>query len=216
MNVEIQQALDDVYKYGSMVGDIVKSIANSLTYLDSLRPGEARVEIAKAIDSDTKADRYRRKLIESRITEVRDSIARSYLINILRMLDRVAEWAKESVRYLDLIPYMEIPSTVKLSVQEMVTASVVGMERVIEALNSIRKGDYSSAATICEEVEHIEEKVDEMLHKARKNLIAYSSRIQDHIAAVFLKDFIESIENVTDYEEDAADIIRALAIYLKH
>ncbi|MCS7112050.1 MAG: DUF47 family protein [Ignisphaera sp.] len=216
MNLEIQQMLDDVHKYSHMVGDIVRSIANSLTYLDSFRPGEARVELAKSIDIDTKADRYRRGLIEGRLTAIKDSIARGYILSLLRMLDRVAEWAKESMRYLDLIPYMEIPSSIKLSIQEMVAASVKGIERIAEALNSIKKGDYASATAMCREVEHLEEKVDELLHKARKNLIVYGSRIQDRITMVFLKDFIESIESITDYEEDAADIIRALAMYLGH
>ncbi len=213
MDVETQQILDSVYRYSNMVSDIVKRIANSLTYLDSLRPGEARVELAKAIDIDTEADRYRRKLIENKLIAIKDSIVRGYILNILRMLDRVAELAKESMRYLDLIPYMEIPSPVRVYIQEIVKTSVKGIEKIIEALESIRRGNYSSTVEICKEVESLEEKVDEMLHNTRKNLIKYGEKIQNQIIVIFLKDFIESIESMTDYEEDAADIVRALAIY---
>lgn len=215
MDAKLQQILNDVCRYSYMVNNIVKCIANSLLYLDSFRAGDARVELAKALNIDTGADEYRRRIIEDRLTVIEDSIVRGYIHNILRMLDRVAEWAKESVRYLDLMPYMEIPSPIRDHIHEMVKVSVWGIEKVVEALELIKKGEYNSAVEICKEIEVLEEKVDELLHSARKNLIAFSSKIQSPIIILFLKDFIESIETMTDYEEDVADIVRALAIYLK-
>lgn len=215
MNEELQKMLDNVHRYSSMVSNIVKCISNSLNYIDSLRPGEARIELAKAISIDTEADRYRRELIENRLVDIKDSIARGYILNILRMLDRVSELAKESIRYLDFIPYMEIPASIRSYIQEMVKISVKGVEKIVEALDFIKREEYGSTVEACKEVEYLEEKADELLHNVRKNLITYSNKIQNQITIIFLKDFIESIESVTDYEEDTADIVRALAIYLK-
>ena len=132
------------------------------------------------------------------------------------MLDRVAEWAKESIRYLDLIPYLEIPSPIKETIHDMIKTAVKGIEKIIEALELMRKGEYSSIIELCKEVEAVEEKVDELLHNARKSMVVYSNKIQNQAIVMFLKDFIESIETMTDYEEDTADIIKALTIYLKH
>jgi uncharacterized protein Yka (UPF0111/DUF47 family) len=216
MNVKLRDIFSDLYKYGSMVRDIVESLANSLSYLDSFRAGEARLELAKAINIDTEADSYRREIIESKLIGIEDSIVRSYIHNILRMLDRVAEWAKESIRYLDLIPYLEIPSPIKETVHDMIKTAVKGIEKIIEALELMRKGEYSSIIELCKEVEAVEEKVDELLHNARKGMVVYSNKIQNQAIVMFLKDFIESIETMTDYEEDTADIIKALTIYLKH
>jgi uncharacterized protein Yka (UPF0111/DUF47 family) len=216
MNVKLRDIFSDLYKYGSMVRDIVESLANSLSYLDSFRAGEARLELAKAINIDTEADSYRREIIESKLIGIEDSIVRSYIHNILRMLDRVAEWAKESIRYLDLIPYLEIPSPIKETVHDMIKTAVKGIEKIIEALELMRKGEYSSIIELCKEVEAVEEKVDELLHNARKSMVVYSNKIQNQAIVMFLKDFIESIETMTDYEEDTADIIKALTIYLKH
>jgi uncharacterized protein Yka (UPF0111/DUF47 family) len=216
MNVKLRDIFSDLYKYGSMVRDIVESLANSLSYLDSFRAGEARLELAKAINIDTEADSYRREIIESKLIGIEDSIVRSYIHNILRMLDRVAEWAKESIRYLDLIPYLEIPSPIKETVHDMIKTAVKGIEKIIEALELMRKGEYSSIIELCKEVEAVEEKVDELLHSARKSMVVYSNKIQNQAIVMFLKDFIESIETMTDYEEDTADIIKALTIYLKH
>jgi uncharacterized protein Yka (UPF0111/DUF47 family) len=216
MNVKLRDIFSDLYKYGSMVRDIVESLANSLSYLDSFRAGEARLELAKAINIDTEADSYRREIIESKLIGIEDSIVRSYIHNILRMLDRVAEWAKESIRYLDLIPYLEIPSPIKETIHDMIKTAVKGIEKIIEALELMRKGEYSSIIELCKEVEAVEEKVDELLHNARKSMVVYSNKIQNQAIVMFLKDFIESIETMTDYEEDTADIIKALTIYLKH
>uniref|UniRef100_A0A7C5YTZ5 DUF47 family protein n=1 Tax=Ignisphaera aggregans TaxID=334771 RepID=A0A7C5YTZ5_9CREN len=216
MSIKLHEIFSDLYRYGSMVRDIVESLANSLSYLDSFRAGEARLELAKAIDIDRKADRYRREIIENKLIGIEDSIARSYIHNILRMLDRVGEWAKESIRYLDLIPYIEMPSPIKETIHDMIKTTVKGIEKIIEALELMSKDKYNSITKLCEEVEAVEENVDELLHIARKNIVVYSSKVQNQAIVMFLKDFIESIETMTDYEEDAADIIKALTIYLKH
>uniref|UniRef100_A0A7J3QE20 DUF47 family protein n=1 Tax=Ignisphaera aggregans TaxID=334771 RepID=A0A7J3QE20_9CREN len=216
MSIKLHEIFSDLYRYGSMIRDIVESLANSLSYLDSFRAGEARLELAKAIDIDRKADRYRREIIENRLIGIEDSIARGYIHNILRMLDRVGEWAKESIRYLDLIPYIEMPSPIKETIYNMIKTAVKGIEKIIEALELMSKDKYNSITKLCEEVESVEENVDELLHIARKNIVIYSNKIQNQAIVMFLKDFIESVETMTDYEEDTADIIKALTIYLKH
>ncbi len=64
----------------------------------------------------------------------------------------------------------------------------------------------------CERVEELEEMADDVTYRARKELVAFGERIENSAMVVMLRDFIEALENITDYEEDVSDVIRVLSM----
>ena len=47
---------------------------------------------------------------------------------------------------------------------------------------------------------------------SRKLLLDYGGKVENPALIVLLRDFIEALENIIDFAEDAADYIRILAL----
>ena len=143
---------------------------------------------------------------------VDDAFLKNYLAKLLRMLDRVSEWIKKVSRYLDIIPYLEIPIELRKSIEELSKLDLKTIESIFNATRALIEGDRDAVFKYALEVEKIEEKADDILHIARKNLVVIESSIRNPALIVMLSGFIEALENVTDYAEDVADILRLIAM----
>ena len=154
----------------------------------------------------------RRKILLEIERKVDDAFLKDYLAKLLRMLDRVSEWIKEASRYLDIIPYLEIPIELREKIEELSRLDLEAIESIFNAAKALIKGDRNAVLKYTLEAEEIEEKADEILHIARKNLVVIGGSIENPALIVMLRDFIEALENVTDYAEDVADILRLIAL----
>jgi len=196
--------------YTKGIRDIVSHFRNTISLLNEVKASEARSELAKAIKKDTEADHVRREIAETHIYNIEDPDLREIVLKFLRMLDRISEWTKEAARYLDLIPYLEIPDELRKHIEELSRLSLEGIEYILMSIQALMENDIERALNYCKHVEEIEETADGITHTARKNLVVYGRKIDNPAVIVMLRDFIESLENITDYEEDASDLIRVI------
>ena len=201
-----------ILNYIEKIRDIIKFFTNAIDKLNDLDLENAIKLLSDSIKTDTEADQLRRKILLEIERKVDDAFLKDYLAKLLRMLDRVSEWIKEASRYLDIIPYLEIPIELREKIEELSRLDLEAIESIFNAAKALIKGDRNAVLKYTLEAEEIEEKADEILHIARKNLVVIGGSIENPALIVMLRDFIEALENVTDYAEDVADILRLIAL----
>ena len=198
--------------YIEKVRDIVKYLSQGIILLNQIRVGEALKVFSKAIKTDTEADNMRRRLFD-RLTELNvEPRIREDIMHLAKRFDVLSEWSKESARHLSIIPYLEIPAELRDRIEEMVKLALRSAEYLVEATKALIKGDLAKAREYANKVERIEEEADEVNVAARKLLVGLGRKIDNPAVLIMIKDFIEALENITDTAEDAADVIRVLAI----
>ncbi len=202
-------------EYVVLVNKIVKGLRNSIKLLNEMRVGEALEQISECIKNDTRADNIRRKILYEISSYIEDDDIRESIVRLIRRFDLVAEWSKEASRYLSIIPYLEIPADIRDKIRKLSEYAVEAVDTLVDAVESLLDGDVEVAREHACRVEELEEKADEVNVAARKLLLNYGNSIRNPAFIVMLKDFIESLESIVDYAEDAADYVRALAIRFK-
>ena len=198
--------------YFSKVYEMVEGFMKALNALNVMDVQNAYKYLEDSIRKDTEADEIRRSILEelskdSVEPQVKDDIAR-----LLRMIDRMSEWIKEALRYLDIVPYLEIPQELRSNIERMAKLNLEAVRTIHEAVDKLVEGRYGEVYELCARVEKIEEEGDEVMHSGRKNLLKYGSKIGNPALVIMLRDFLKSLENSMDYSEDIADMLRVIAV----
>jgi len=169
-------------------------------------------ELSCAIRADTKADSLRRELLFKLEQVISNSATREAIVHILRRLDLVSEMAKEASRYLSIIPYLEIPDDIKSRIEMLSKLGLEACDILVSAVAAILEGEGRKAIEYSLKVEEVEESADNITLEARRILVDIGEKISNPALVLMISNFIESLESVTDYAEDAADYIRAIAL----
>ncbi len=215
-NLNIEKLADiapHILKYFEKVESISKHFVEAISSLNSFNLDNAYKSLAKSIKLDTEADNLRRDIMAYIARAPLDNELKEYLSRLLRMMDRLSEWLKEASRYLDIIPYLEIPPDIRTNIENLAKINMEAIRVLKDAAHRLLKNG-EDVSSMLERVEKFEEEADEINHDARKKLVFYGTAISNPALVVMLRDFIESLENVTDYAEDVADVLRVLMQYL--
>ncbi len=204
--------IKELLEYAELVRGVVKGLRDGINLLNSMRAGAAMKALAEGIKLDTKADNIRREIILKTSTEVRHGYIREWIATLVRRLDLVSESAKEAARYLTIIPYLEIPIELRDVITELSRLDMESLDTVYMGLKALLEGDLRRAISYANKAEKIEEEGDNVIVHGRKLLLGLGNRVRNPALLIMLRDFMESLESITDYAEDAADYIRTLAL----
>ncbi len=202
----------ELVEYVELIGKIVSNLRKGILLLNDLRIGEAMKTLSEGIRTDTRADEIRRNILFKIDEAIRDSDVKEALARLIRRFDLISEQSKEASRYLTIIPYLEIPVRIRERIEEMSRLASESVDLLISAVKALIEGDDKKAISHALRVEEMEEKGDEVNMAARKLLLDYGGKVENPALVVLLRDFIEALENITDFAEDAADYIRILAL----
>ena len=200
-----------ILDYAEAVLGMVEELKIGIQLLNSMNVGAAMNELANAIRSDTKADDMRRRLLLE-LTTVKGGYIRERIARLLRRLDLVAEQTKEAARDLTLIPYFEIPASLKENIEKLTDDVHESVKTLMKSLEALMSNDIDTAIKCSRKVEDLEEDADRMFLNGKKLLIKHGEKIRNPAVVLMLFNFLQSLENVTDYSEDAGDYIRTLAL----
>jgi uncharacterized protein Yka (UPF0111/DUF47 family) len=118
---------------------------------------ETKASIARVISAEKEADRLRRVVMTDLSGGELPSTDREDLMHLIKRIDMVADWSRESTRILGATPMKDVPDSLKKGAIEMV-------EGVIECAASLRRCINSmaekpeEALKAADEVERFEEK----------------------------------------------------------
>lgn len=168
----------------------------------------------KIAQFEMQADDLRRDMINELSKRDLFPTEREDLMELVRAVDWVADWAREAGRILTIIPFEKSPIELKVATQNMCKANndcVLILKKSIEALIETPL----KALEFANEVELLEEDIDELYNIARKHLASFEFPGFTFGSLILLNEFLDAIEQVADWCENTADIVRAIAVRIQ-
>lgn len=188
-----------------IVEDLEKAIHASVN--DDSR--EMHKCIERVASSEKEADMLRRKVMDEISSAQLSPTDREDLMGLVKRVDMVADWNRESTRILGAIPMEHVPSAIKDEFLEMVTgvkACVVSLQKCVNKMMT----KSEEALQAADEVEREEEKVDDIHERAR--VLIGKEDIPRAGVAVLASQLFEAIEMIADSCEDVCDQVRVIIV----
>ena len=170
---------------------------------------EEKAAIDRVTSAEKEADRLRRVVMTELAKGELPPTDREDLMHLMKRVDMIADWSRESTRILNATSMQDVPDTLK-------KAAVLMAEGVRECVATLRKTINSmtekpeDALKAADEVERLEEKVDDIFEESRR-LLAKEEKLKVG-AAILMNELFEAIEQASDACEDACDQVRVIIV----
>jgi uncharacterized protein len=203
------KALMTVQRHLALTTGIVEDLEKAMRA--SIKGDKKEMErcIQRVASSEEEADGLRRNVMDEISTGELSPTDREDLMDLVKKVDMVADWSRESTRVLGAIPMENVPDSIREESIEMVVnvkECAVSLQKCVNSIMT-KPVDALKAADI---VERQEEKVDEIHEKAR--ILLGKENIQKAGVAVLIGQLFEAIEMIADSCEDACDQVRVIII----
>jgi len=201
---DAQKHVEETYKTVSYFADAVKAfirgdLSAKMAAIDNVR------------ESEHQADLLRSKMV----SELSESLLlppdREDLMHFVKSLDRIADWTNGAARLLGFIEE-KLPRDVLENMSSATELIVKSTSRLKDGIAALTKNDLKKALADCEDVDHLEHEADD----SKKVLIGSLIHAKLEPVTFFLcYQLAEYLEGVTDKIEDAADLVKVVAIKSK-
>jgi uncharacterized protein Yka (UPF0111/DUF47 family) len=114
-------------------------------------------------DGEKEADGLRRRVMDEISKGELAQTNRENIMELVKRVDMIADWSRESTRVLGALPMQHVPQTIKQNVSEMVGTTKGCARWVQECVNKMFVGP-GEALQASDAVEREEEKVDDRRH----------------------------------------------------
>jgi len=164
-------------------------------------------------EMEMRADRLRREMVEELTKRDIYPSEREDLMELVRAVDWVADWAREAGRILSIIPFEKAPEEMRRTARDMCRADINGVSALSKCVKALLR-EPDKALELANEVEMIEEDIDELYSIARRHLANLTFAGFTPGALILLNMFLDALETIADWCENTADIVRAIAVRL--
>jgi predicted phosphate transport protein (TIGR00153 family) len=203
------KALMTVQRHLALTTGIVEDLEKAMRA--SIKGDKKETErcIQRVASSEKEADGLRRNVMDEISTGELSPTDREDLMNLVKKVDMVADWSRESTRILGATPMDNVPVSIKDESIEMVVNVKECAVSLQKCVNSIMTKP-EEALKAADAVERQEEKVDDIHEKAR--ILLGKEDIQRAGVAVLIGQLFEAIEMIADSCEDACDQVRVIIV----
>lgn len=164
--------------------------------------------IEQVRESEHKADILRTKMVDELSKGLLLPPDREDLMHFVKSLDRIADWTNGAARLLGFIEG-RLPENILVNIATATDLIVTSISKLKDGINAIVKNDLKKALADCEDVDRIEHSADDQ----KKVLIESIIHAKLEPAPLLLcYQLAEYLEGVTDKIEDAADLVKVVAI----
>ena len=170
---------------------------------------EMRRCIGRVASSEKEADKLRRNVMDEISTGELSPTDREDLMGLVKKVDMVADWSRESTRVLGAILMEYLPTAIKEEFIEMVKSVGECTSSLQKCVNKIMTKP-EEALQAADEVEREEEKVDDIHEKAR--ILIGKEDLPRAGVAIMANQLFEALEMIADSCEDACDQVRVIVI----
>jgi predicted phosphate transport protein (TIGR00153 family) len=203
------KALEAIQRHLSLTTGIVEDLEKSVTAAINEDEDEMRNSIQRVASSEKEADSLRRRVMDEVSTGELSPTDREDLMNLVKRVDMVADWSRESTRILGAIHMRDVPKPIKDVLIEMVQGvkeCAVSLQKCVNKMMT-RPEEALQAADM---VERQEEKIDDTHEKAR--VLLGKEDLPRAGVAILVSQLFEAIEMIADSCEDACDQIRVIIV----
>lgn len=203
------KALADVQRHLALTTGIVEDLENAIKAAVKSDMKEMQVCIERVSSGEKEADSLRRKVMDEISTGELSPTDREDLMELVKRVDMVADWSRESTRVLGAIPMEQVPDTIKDAFTEMVKSvkeCTISLQKCVNKMMT----KPEEALQAADMVEREEEKVDGIHEKAR--VLIGRENLPKAGVAILASELFEALEMVADSCEDACDQVRVIMV----
>jgi len=203
------KALATIQRHLALITGIIEDLEKAIMAAIKSEEKEMRICIERVASSEREADALRRKVMDEVSKGELSPVDRADLMDLVKRVDMVADWSRESTRVLGAIPMEHVPSSIKDEFVEMVKSVKECVASLQKCVNKMMTKP-EEALKAADDVEREEEKVDDIHEKAR-TLIGKEDLPKAGVA-ILVSQLFEAIEMIADACEDACDQVRVIMI----
>ncbi len=203
------KALAAVQRHLALTTGIVEDLEKAIRAAIEGDLKEMQIFIERVASSEKEADRLRRGVMDEVSTGELAPTDRENLMSLVKRVDMVADWSRESTRILGAIPMAYVPSSIKEAAIKMVVSvkeCAVSLQKCVNKIMT-RPEEALQAADV---VEREEERVDDIHEKAR--VLMGKEDLPKAGVAVLVGQLFEALEMIADSCEDACDQVRIIIV----
>lgn len=203
------KALATIQRHLALTIEIVEDFEKAIKAAVDKNEKEMQKYIERVASSEREADQLRRRVMDEVSRGELLPADRSDLMDLVKKVDMVADWNRESTRILGAIPMEHVPNSIKdkfIEIVRYVKKCTVSLQRCINKMMT----KPEEALQAADEVEREEEKVDDIHEEARKLL--GKEELPKAGVAVLISQLFEAIEMIADSCEDACDQVRVIMV----
>jgi predicted phosphate transport protein (TIGR00153 family) len=203
------KALTTVQRHLALTTGIVEDLEKAIRAAIKGDLKEMQTCIERVANSEKEADRLRRNVMDEISTGELSPTDREDLMDLVKRVDMVADWSRESTRILGAIPMECVPTSIKDASIEMVVSvkqCTISLQKCVNKMMT----KPEEALQAADAVEREEEKVDDIHEKAR--ILLGKEDLPRAGIAVLVGQLFEAIEMIADSCEDACDQVRVITV----
>ncbi|HEY4674481.1 MAG TPA: DUF47 family protein [Candidatus Bathyarchaeia archaeon] len=203
------RALTTIQHHLALTTGILEDLEKAIRAAIEKNEKEMQSCVERVSNNEKEADALRRRVMDEISKGELAPTDRADLMDLVKRVDMIADWSRESTRILGAIPMEHVPSLIKDKFVEMV-------KNVKECAISVKKcvdkmmRQPEEALQAADTVEREEEKVDDIHEEARK-LIAKEDLPKAGVA-ILVSQLFEAIEMIADSCEDVCDQVRVIMV----
>lgn len=203
------RALATIQRHLALTTGIVEDLEKAIN--EAIKGNEKEMQkcIKRVASSEKEADALRRKVMDDISKGELSPTDRADLMDLVKRVDMVADWSRESTRVLGAIPMEHVPLPIKEEFMEMVR-SVKGCAISLQKCVNKTMTKPEEALQAADTVEREEEKVDDIHEKAR--ILLGKENLPKAGVAVLISQLFEAMEMIADSCEDACDQVRVIMV----
>lgn len=203
------KALEVIQRHLALTATIVEDLEKAIRAAVEGDLKEMQNCTARVASSEKEADALRRKVMDEISTGELSPTDREDLMNLVKRVDMIADWSRESTRILGAMPMEHVPFSIKNELVEMVVSTkqcAVSVQRCVNKMMTKPREALQAA----DDVEREEEKVDEIHEKAR--ILLGREEMPRAGVAVLVGQLFDAIEMIADSCEDVCDQVRVIMV----
>jgi predicted phosphate transport protein (TIGR00153 family) len=203
------KALAMIQRHLALTTGIVEDLEKAISAAVRKDEKEMRRCTERIANSEKEADGLRRKVMDEISKGELSPVDRADLMDLVKRVDMVADWSRESTRVLGAIPIERVPGSIKDEFMEMVQSvkeCAISLQKCVNKMMT-RPEEALQAADF---VEREEEKVDDIHEKAR--ILLGKEDLPRAGVAVLVSQLFEAMEMIADSCEDACDQVRVIMV----
>lgn len=203
------KALATVQRHLALTTGIVEDLEKAISAAIREDGRDMQRCIKRVASGEKEADVLRRKVMDDISKGELSPIDRVDLMDLVKRVDMVADWSRESTRVLGAIPMNQVPIAIKDEFMEMVKSvreCAVSLQGCVDKMMT----KPEEALQAADAVEREEERIDDIHEKAR--MLLGKTDLKNAGVAVLIGQLFEAIEMIADSCEDACDQVRIIMV----
>lgn len=188
--------------------EVTRLVQSAINYFCAGDLNRAKEIHEQIFHTERQADDLHRDLLERLSEGMFLPADRADLVHLVDRVDDVADYANGAARLATLFTEAP-PEALREGIAKFGDLLHQATKQLADALDKLAEGERKDALDLCTAVERAEEEADALKASLYRELFTMDLPAG---TLLLLRDLIESMENTADKAEDAADLLRLLAV----